>query len=324
MGVNARGARDGVVPFRVGFLFLLCARLIRFTSAHPYDEWIRHFNPKGRYLNAPKECDDPSKNPLCSRPLIVLKLARSGSSYFAQQIRESVTGNQFGVEVTDCMQSTDNCTEVVATVEAALLKSIRGPGISGFTLNPFKYHDAGSRCGDGIAALVRDHRGVVAVLERDNVLAQTTSFLISSDMRKKHVLENLTNSARCDPYHLYRCENLPDSLAHYHISPDPHDFVKDVQDKVSLTRSLKSLASEWTDSNFVSLHFEEIIQFPIANRTLAEWVQSCILCACDCDGIPYAARRNEASSLKEKISNFDEVREYVKANAAHFLEWLEG
>lgn len=286
------------------------------------NEGTRRVSSKRPKMNEQYACYDVAKNELCSRPLIVLKLPRSGSSYLAEQMRESVTGNEFGVEVTNELPESVNCSQVVAAVEAALLKSIQGTGIAGFTLNPFKFHNTGLRCGDQIAALVREHRGVIAVLERDNVVAQAASFLISTDVRRKRLLKNLTTPVGCGEWHLDQCGHLPDYVVHHRISPVPLDFLKKVEDMVSLTRELKQLAKEWTHSDYKLLSFEQIIQFPVANRTLPEWIQSCILCGCDCDEIP---SRNFVSrtSLKDKVDNYKELRDYVATNAPHFLHWFE-
>lgn len=307
----------------VSAIILACARHSATAvdnSARTKDEWTRRFAPRDD-ANARTACDNLSKNQMCSRPLIVLKLPRSGSSYFAAQVRDSVSGNEFGVEVTNVLPDAANCSQVFATVEAALLKSIEGTGIAGFTLNPFKFNNAGTRCGGEIAALVRDHRAVIAVLERDNVVAQAASFLISTDVRNKHLLKNLTKPAGCGEWHLEQCGSLPDYIVHHRVSLDPRNFVKKVQDMVSLTRELKQVAEEWTDSGVVNLSFEQIIQFPVANRTLVEWVQSCVLCGCDCDEIP-RTKFVSRTSLREKVNNYEEVRDYVKTNAARFFPWF--
>lgn len=254
----------------------------------------------------------------------MFKHARSGSSFLAEALQTANYTCHFRTELTDLLDHS-NCSEMIQMIDKELycdnLKLL-----GGYSVNPFKFRQE-RKCIDEMRAAVLRNNAAVVVLTRDNFVAQTISDQISHDiarLAKQRHLAFRDFGQNCDPFHLYRCVNLPYEFTHHKLTLSPDSFVKRAQKKKRENNRLLDGVLTWFGKDEVfHIRFEQIITFPHHNMTLPTWILKCGICRCECDEVPVSVSFGSRKPLREKIENYDEVREHVANTAPELLPLLE-
>ena len=261
-----------------------------------------------------------STNALCGRSLAILKLPRSGSSWLADQLKTSEEFCWFQAEVSNDLK----LNHTAACDEAARVPSC--DGATGFTWNPFKFSSKLATCNEQIREHIQNSMAV-AVLVRENFVAEAVSALVSEDINRTNLIQKHIEKPPegCDSWHLDKCgQDLPAPLKDPKISPDPQALMKKIQLEEKHINELKRVAADLSGNvpAFV-VTFERM--FHLASTTnVAAWLRRCAICRCDC---PIQATddplRTNSTALRDKFSNWDQINDYFLHNSGvHYLSYF--
>lgn len=178
------------------------------------------------------------------RPVLVLKMARTGSTWLGNALRDEAGLCAFHNEVTNIpvvyrgltTANESNCAELASYVRRSM--QCRKSGVyGGITLNPFKFDvhnplepgSCWSRLHETLTALGPQ----VIILNRENVIAQAASDLKSIEIKALGLCGRPEDS-----WHLDRCGA---EAQEHQISPDPAKFLTVVREKNATNNQLLSV-----------------------------------------------------------------------------------
>jgi len=178
------------------------------------------------------------------RPVIVLKMARTGSTWLGHTLRDKAGLCEFHNEVTNipvvykgmATANESTCISLAAHVKRRMQCDTPG-SFGGITLNPFKFDvhnpsEPGS-CWPRLQMVLAKHRPQVIVLKRENVVAQVASELKSIEIQALGLCVKPEDS-----WHLDRCS--AEAQSHL-ISPDPAKFLAVVREKNATLAAMMTL-----------------------------------------------------------------------------------
>ena len=254
---------------------------------------------------------------LGERPIVILKLDRSGSSWLGDKITETSPHHRVELEVTNPFKLVqdiikDICNEAVRHVHHILLKG------NGITIKPNKFGfdnklpGKNYSCWDKISNSLKKEDPFVLVWRRQNIVAQVVFTLIS------HEIEN--DGICPDPWHL---EDCPEGRERK-ISVQPADFLHKCRDFQQKYMKLYEYARQiGTPGSIYELTFEDLMaagdghglsgrpldliprQVPSSNEDTMPVLQQ--------GGKPH---------LMTRLVNFQAVKEYLMEHAPDLVEQL--
>lgn len=188
--------------------------------------------------------DSPTPPRHAQRPVIVLKQARAGSSWFGQAL--SATGGWCRVqnEVVNrhnpwCDKALKPTQEQCQMLGTMVTESFRcsSEGVAGFTMSPFGFgcHNPKipSSCWKVVKRAIEKARPFVVTLTRRNVVLQAASLIRSNEV--------LEDRLCADPYHLELCS---EDAAKHRAAPDPASLLEIAKKKQHEAKDLRRLAAE--------------------------------------------------------------------------------
>ena len=264
-----------------------------------------------------RESDDPRRRALGSpRPLVVVKLPRTGSTWLASILNSSGLYCGFHAEASNFLRyreggyergkwlTQSECAQVNSTFEEILRCSgtqsdaMRSGMYGGFSLNPIKFGLVRSQCWPGTVRTLRKRRPAIWVLTRENAAAQAASELVSMSVSSQHLCAT--------PWQLRLCPDMP--MPH-RVAPSPADFVARTLSVVSQTRMLLQYARQLVTPGDQLLHliFEQLMDHA---EGIGDFVAQLALGDRHVDTV--ASTRYVEPSLREKLANYDEIVAYVR------------
>lgn len=191
------------------------------------------------------DMEDENASASAERPVVVLKMARTGSTWLGNSLRNVAGLCTFHNEVTNipviyrgiAAANDTSCKQLTSFVQSRMQCKKHGV-FGGITLNPFKFDvhsplEQGS-CWDDLREAIVKLKPRVIVLRRANVVAQAASDMKSMEIRALGLCGKPEDS-----WHLDRCG----SAAQQHlIAPDPAKFLAVVREKNGTEYRLRDVA----------------------------------------------------------------------------------
>ena len=252
------------------------------------------------------------------RPLLILKRARSGSSWLA---------NTFGLksEVTNRYVPLDrfgNKTKL-ETCHAAIERVVEGLNKGGVTMIPDRDGFASTiegtttSCWNILVARVNDEdvQPTVVVWTRENNVAQAISKLFSLRIKEKNFCR--------DPWHLEDC----DESKAFKIDIDPGQLVQYNDKMREQNERLKTFAMSFGNPYYTA-SYEEFLDFSSGGHpklTASPWgvpIRNCAASKCEEWSVKMPSGSRRVAYAKQKVSNFDEVADYIESKHVDLLPLL--
>ena len=260
---------------------------------------------------------------LGKRPIVILKLARSGSTWIGDKITETSPYHRVQNEVTNLFKGQDVtdltiCNEVVQHVLGTLRKE------NGITINPHKFglnkklRGTNYSCWDKISKSLRKEEPFVLVWRRLNVVSQTASKLISEEIQRDGICP--------DAWHLEDCQEGRE----HKISVQPAVFLYCVRDFQQQNMNLYKYAKQIGASGSIyELTFEDLLaagdDHELSNRPL-DLIPREVSPRDDITltkALPFGRSMQQGEPfLKNRIVNFLAVKKYFMEHAPDLVEQL--
>jgi len=213
----------------------------------------------------------PQFEATASRPSILLKTARTGSSWLSGALNLSGSYCAFTPEATNPIQKrygefeegSDSCNQSLDLLSSMMYSSTNTHcqnhstvGFGGYSLNPWKHSNVKPNSATGLSCM--DHilkmwthykpRPLVITLTRQNVVAQAISHL-----KSKHIKEAWEGLVQlypgqpkgCGPFHLDQCSS---EFGVVNLTILPKEFLNLVLSTAKRSKALQRLATQISDT----------------------------------------------------------------------------
>ena len=256
---------------------------------------------------------------LGKRPIVILKLARSGSSWIGDKITDTSPHHRVKNEVTNPFKGQeikDICNEAVQHVHQTLLKK------NGITINPNKFGFTNKlpgtnySCWDKISISLKKEEPFVLVWMRQNVVAQVVSALISQEINRDGICPH--------PFHL---EDCPEGREHK-ISVQPAVFLQKCRKLQHKYMKLYEYARQiGTSGSIHELTFEDLMAagdgHGLSNRPLDLIPRQVPSSNNDTKLVSLPVlQQGGKPHLMTRLVNFQAVKEYLMKHAPDLVDQL--
>jgi len=258
---------------------------------------------------------------LGERPIVILKLDRSGSTWVADKITETSPHHRVEKEVTNPFKGfeiKDICNEAVQHVHHTLLEE------KGITIKPNKFGfdnklpGTNYSCWDKISNSLKKEDPFVLVWRRQNVVAQVVSAMISHEIKNDGICPH--------PFHL---EDCPEGRERK-ISVQPADFLHKCREFQQKNTKLYEYARQiGTPGSIYELTFEDLMAagdgHGLSNRPLDLIPRQVPSTSSNEDSklVPLPVlHQGGKPNLMTPLVNFQAVKEYLMEHAPDLVEQL--